>query len=203
MRHGYQSVWVPLCLVDCSTVAGACGLPIRLLIDRTVHTMGEVAFWGFIGASALIVGAEIAFTGRLNRFVIGLVMAFGVGTLISSVSFELIAPAMNSAETWQVGIALFAGALVFYLGDRAIGNMPSAGDGEGGGGLGIVLGTVLDGIPESVVLGMSISTGGGVSVALLVAIWISNFPESLGATSNLEKSGMERSDRVRGRRGQQ
>jgi ZIP family zinc transporter len=64
---------------------------------------------------------------------------------------------------------------------------------DDGGGLGIVLGTVLDGIPESAVLGMSLVGGGGVSVALLAGIWVSNFPESLGSTVNLLKSGWAKS----------
>lgn len=115
--------------------------------------MGEAAFWGFVGASSLIVAAEVSFAFNLSRKVIGLIMAFGVGALISSVSFELIAPAMEAADTWKVGVGLALGSAVFFLGDRAIANMggsnrknPDGGD-DGGSGLGIVLGTVLDGIP--------------------------------------------------------
>ena len=161
--------------------------------------MGEAAFWGFVGASALIVAAEVAFAFRLSRKVIGLIMAFGVGALISSVAFELVAPAMDVAETWKVAAGLALGSAVFFVGDRAIARMggsnrknPDGGDEDEGGGLGIVLGTVLDGIPESAVLGMSLVGGGGVSVALLAGIWISNFPESLGSTVNLTNSGWEK-----------
>jgi len=173
--------------------------------------VGEAAFWGFVGASSLIVAAEVAFAFRLSQFVIGLIMAFGVGTLISSVSFELIAPSIEAAETWKVALALFAGSIVFFVGDRLIARIGGGGrkqvdadddqdaedqdaeEEEDGSGLGIVLGTVLDGIPESAVLGMGLATGGGVSVSLLAAIWISNFPESLGSTVNLLKSGMAKS----------
>ena len=63
---------------------------------------------------------------------------------------------------------------------------------EGSSGLGIVLGTVLDGIPESAVLGITMATGGAVSFSLLASIWNSNFPESLGATVGLEKVSMPR-----------
>jgi zinc transporter ZupT len=123
--------------------------------------MGEAAFWGAVGASALVVGAELAFAVRLSRMVIGLIMAFGVGALISSVSFELVAPAMQDASTWKVALGLAAGSATFFLGDRAIASIggdkrkhrgdDSAGDGaesdeaeddDDGGGLGIVLGTV-------------------------------------------------------------
>lgn len=155
--------------------------------------MGEAALWGFVGASSLIVAAEVAFAFNLSRKLIGLIMAFGVGALISSVSFELVAPAMDVADTWQVVVGLALGSAVFFFGDRAIASMggsnrknPDGGDGDG---LGIVLGTVLDGVPESAVLGMSLVGGGGVSVALLAGIWISNFPESLGSTVGLTKGG--------------
>jgi ZIP family zinc transporter len=85
--------------------------------------MGEAAFWGAVGASALVVGAELAFAVRLSRMVIGLIMAFGVGALISSVSFELVAPALEAADTWKVALGLTAGSVTFFLGDRAIAHL--------------------------------------------------------------------------------
>ena len=160
--------------------------------------MLEAAIVGLIGASSLLVGAGVSFAFKLSRVLVGLIMAFGVGTLIASLSFELVVPAMESAEVWQVGVALSVGSLTFFIGDMLIGRIGGKkrkspdGDEEGGSGLGIVLGTVLDGIPESATLGMSLASGGGVSVALLAAIWISNFPESLGSSVNLTKSGMSR-----------
>jgi ZIP family zinc transporter len=158
----------------------------------------EAAFWGLVGASALVVGAEISFAFRLTSKMIGLIMAFGVGALISSISFELVQPSLESASVAQVSLALLIGALTFFIGDKLIERMSGSrrknpdGPEEGSSGLGIVLGTVLDGIPESAVLGMSLASGDGVSIALLSAIWISNFPESLGASVGLEKSGTSR-----------
>jgi ZIP family zinc transporter len=159
--------------------------------------MGEAAFYGFVGASALIIAAEVAFAFNLRREVVGLIMAFGVGALISSLSFELVLPSLEVAPTAEVALGLLLGSLAFLAGDWAISRMGGSGrknpEGEKeGSSLGIVLGTVLDGIPESAVLGMSIATGAGVSVSFLAAIWISNFPESLGSTVGLEKSGSSR-----------
>jgi ZIP family zinc transporter len=124
------------------------------------------------------------------------------------VAFELVAPAIEASETWKVALGLSAGSLVFFLGDRWIANMggsdrknPDGGEGgedgddqnaeedDDGDSLGILLGTVLDGVPESAVLGMSLVGGAGVSVSLLAGIWISNFPESLGSTVNMTSSG--------------
>ncbi len=158
--------------------------------------MAEAAFWGLVGASALIVGAEVAFGFKLSRMTIGLIMAFGVGALISAVSFELVAPAIETAEVWQVAVGLGLGSATFFIGDRLIARMGGSnrkskdGESDDDSGLGIVLGTVLDGIPESAVLGMSLVGGGGVSFALLAGIWISNFPEALASTVNLSKAGM-------------
>ena len=168
--------------------------------------MGEAAFWGFLGASSLIVAAEVAFAFRLSSVVIGLIMAFGVGALISAVSFELVADALESAEVWQVALGLACGSLVFFIGDRMIAQVGGSGrketpdpneeaaddEEEPDSGLGIVLGTVLDGIPESAVLGMSLVGGAGVSASLLVSIWISNFPESLASSVNMENAGTTR-----------
>lgn len=165
--------------------------------------MGEAALWGLVAASSLVVAAEVAFAVRLSRMVVGLVMAFGVGALIASVSFELVEPALGAVPGWQAALALAAGSLVFFLGDRTIASLGGSerkrtdgAGGEEGSGLGIVLGTVLDGIPESAVLGMSLVGGGGVSTALLAGIWVSNLPESLASTVNLTASGWSRS-RVR------
>ncbi len=158
--------------------------------------MAEAAFWGLVGASALIVGAEVAFGFKLSRMTIGLIMAFGVGALISAVSFELVAPAIETAEVWQVAVGLGLGSATFFIGDRLIARLGGSnrkskdGEPDDDSGLGIVLGTVLDGIPESAVLGMSLVGGGGVSFALLAGIWISNFPEALASTVNLSKAGM-------------
>lgn len=159
--------------------------------------MGEAALWGAIGASSLVVGAEVAFGFNLSRRVIGLVMAFGVGALISSVTFELVEESLVEIEPWQVGIGLGAGALAFFLGDRWVAGLGGAGrknaegsSGESGdSGLGIAFGTLLDGVPESAVLGMSLVGGGSVSLPLLVGIWVSNLPEALGSSANMERSG--------------
>lgn len=175
---------------------------------RMDRRMAEAAFWGFVAATSLIVGAETAFAIRLRRFVVGLIMAFGVGALIASVSFELIEPAIAAGDAGLAGLGLAAGAVTFFIGDLLIARIGGAdrkrppdesvhADVDDGGedqasGLGIVLGTVLDGIPESAVLGLSLVGGGAVSIPLLAGIWVSNFPESLGSTANLAKSGMSR-----------
>ena len=82
--------------------------------------MLEAAFWGFVGGAALLLGAAVGLVWTVPRRVIGLVMAFGAGVLVSAVAFELTAEAYDRAGADAVVIGLFAGALVFFVGDSAI-----------------------------------------------------------------------------------
>ena len=66
------------------------------------------------------------FAFDLSRTTVGLIMAFGVGALISAVSFELVVPAIEDAEVWQVSVGLAIGSLTFFIGDRLIANMGGA-----------------------------------------------------------------------------
>jgi ZIP family zinc transporter len=167
----------------------------------------EAAFWGLVAASALVIAAEVSFRFDLSPMLIGLIMAFGVGTLLSSIAYELVAEALVSVgDVIPIGAAILVGSLAFFLGDRLVSGMGGEGRKRAAAksaaasdarpspnsGRGIALGTALDGIPESAVLGMSLASGGTVSVALLAAIWLSNFPESLGSTSGLQASGTPR-----------
>jgi ZIP family zinc transporter len=158
--------------------------------------VAESFAWGLLAGSSLVVGGLIALTVRLSRRVLGLVMAFGAGVLISAVAFELVQEAHHtSAGDGGVGLGLFLGAAVFFVGDTSIdrrggsGRKASKGDQADGSALAIVLGIVLDGIPESFVLGLTVLEAGSVSAAFLVAVYLSNLPESIAATTGLAKSG--------------
>src|SRR5215212_2978572 len=161
--------------------------------------MGEAFAWGLIAASSLLLGSLLALRRQIGLHPLGLIMAFGSGVLISAVAYELIEDAFGTAGgSGAVGLGLLAGALTFFLGDLAIdrfggdGRKSAAGDQEAGSGLAILLGTILDGIPESIVLGLSLLGGGGVSIAMLAAVFISNLPEGFSSTAGLSKSGWAR-----------
>ena len=158
--------------------------------------------WGGIAAAALLLGAGIAMLTRLPGRMLGLVLAFGAGVLMSAVAYELVADALDAhLGSPLVAVGFAAGALVFYAGSVVLAGRRG---GEGGdrrtgdddtepsGGLQIVLGAVLDGIPESVVLGASLVGGAGVSVPMLVAVLISNVPEGIGASADLLAAGRSR-----------
>src|SRR5262249_27086985 len=145
-------------------------------------------------------GGAVALTWKVNERVLGLVMAFGSGVLISAVAFELVEEAYNTTgEKGGVAGGLAAGCAVFFVGgwpiDRKGGGDRASRGGEQkeGSPLAIVLGIVLDGIPESIVLGLTIVTGGAVSAAYLAAVFISNIPEAFAASSGLVLSGWRKS----------
>ena len=156
--------------------------------------MGLAFFWGATGAAALLVGAVVAYVGSPSRNLIAIVMALGAGLLIGSVAFELIEDALDVAEVGKVGGYTLLGAAVFTLGDwyldrRGGGDRKdSEGAQEEGSPLAIVFGSVLDGIPESFVLGMTVLQG-GVSVGLLVGVMLSNLPEGMSSSAGLRIAG--------------
>ena len=156
--------------------------------------------WGLLSASSLVIGALFALRFRISLRVIGLIMAFGAGVLISAVAFDLIEEAAEiSSGQGALAFGLFAGCAVFFGGDWLIDRMGGSerkdadGGQEGGSPLAIVLGTVLDGIPESMVIGLTIYEGGAVGAAFLAAVFISNLPESISSTAGLVSSGWQKS----------
>jgi ZIP family zinc transporter len=162
--------------------------------------MGAAFGWGTLAASSLVIGAIIALLFRISLRTIGLIMGFGSGVLISAVAFDLVQEAFDksSGHGWVAG-GLFAGCLVFFGGDWLIGRLGGSqrkdpsGEQEGGSSLSIVLGSVLDGIPESMVIGLTIFEGGAVGAAYLAAVFISNLPESISSTAGLATSGWKKS----------
>src|SRR5207344_3198184 len=153
--------------------------------------MLEAAFWGLVTAGSLWVGAALAAFGRLSQRTIGLAMAFGAGALIAAVAYELVIDAFETDLTLaSVGFA--CGGLTFYAGDWFIdhrggeGRKSMTGEGQlAGSASAIVLGTVLDGIPESFVLGSSLFQEGVVPVAVVVGVFVSNVPEALSGSAGL------------------
>jgi ZIP family zinc transporter len=127
-------------------------------------------------------------------------MAFGAGVLLSAVAYELVHEAYEtSAGDGGVAIGLLAGSLVFFGAEKLIarfaGEVPDASEDPSGrakqAGRAIVLGIVLDGIPESLVLGLTVLEAGTVSAALLVAVFLSNLPEAIAATTALSRAGRD------------
>jgi ZIP family zinc transporter len=163
--------------------------------------MGAAFGWGLLAASSLLLGGLLALRVRVGDRVLGLIMAFGAGVLISAVAYELVDEAFTTSHgAAGIALGLTTGALVFFVGDAMIdrmggsGRKSMAGGHEAGTALAIVLGIVLDGIPESAVIGLTLLQGEGVGAALLVAVFLSNLPEAIAATTGLRVSGWRTRD---------
>jgi zinc transporter, ZIP family len=155
------------------------------------------ALWSLLASSSLLVGAAIALRFDLTEKTIGLIMGFGAGVLIAALSVDLAADAFERTNGVVLGLGLVAGGVTFFVGDLLLDrygaarrkSMMGAQVEPGAGALAIVLGIVLDGIPESAAIGVALVEGQGLGVAFVIAVFLSNLPESLSASSGLAKSG--------------
>ena len=164
----------------------------------------EAGLWGLLGGGALVLGALIAWFARVPQTVIASVMAFGSGVLISAVAFDLMAEAADTGGLAATAIGFVAGALAYLAANAALarhgarhrkrsGNDPDedqpSEQEQSGSGAAIAIGALLDGVPESVVLGLSLLSGGGVSASVLAAVFISNVPEGLSSAAGMKNNG--------------
>lgn len=151
--------------------------------------------WGLAGGFALVLGAAVGLAVKVPPRTIGLVMGFGGGVLISALAFELTTESFTKGGHVAVAIGLATGGLAFYFGDRVIdarggsNRKRSGGQMAGGSASALTLGALLDGIPESVAVGVSLLEGSGVGLAFVAAVFISNFPESMSAATGMRKAG--------------
>jgi ZIP family zinc transporter len=162
--------------------------------------------WGLVGGSALVLGALIAWFSRLPQRLIAGIMAIGSGVLISAVAFDLMDEAFKQGGFAATASGFLGGALVYTFANIVISRrgakhrkrsghhpderQPAAGDeGAGGSGAAIAVGALLDGIPESVVIGVSLLDGTGVSTVTVAAVFLSNVPEGLSSAAGMKKAG--------------
>jgi zinc transporter, ZIP family len=153
------------------------------------------ALWGALAALSLVVGALLAIRFKFSNLITGAVMGFGAGALISSIAYELIPDSTIAGSGRPMALTFMAGALAFFLSDWAIDRIGGekrkslAVKQVGGSGTAIFLGTLLDGIPESLILGIDLATGGAISTAFIVAVFVSNLPEGIAGTRSLMSAG--------------
>lgn len=156
--------------------------------------------WGLLAGSALVLGALISWLVEVPQRVVASVMAFGAGVLISALSFDLIDEAERAGGLTATASGFLAGACLYVVANVVLarrgaahrkrsGDLQQSESEQSGSGAAIAIGALLDGIPESVVLGASLLTGNGVGVPVLAAIFISNLPEGLSSAAGMKRNG--------------
>ncbi|NGP17275.1 ZIP family metal transporter [Devosia aurantiaca] len=159
----------------------------------------QAGLWGLLGSSALVIGAAIAFLVELPKRLIAGIMAFGCGILISAVAYDLIMDGYDQGGLYPIIGGALAGSAAYTVANWLVtrnggkhrkrsGKEPDPNT-TSNSGLAIAIGSMLDGIPESIVLGVSLLDGNGVSFAVLVAIFLSNLPEGLSSAVGMKKAG--------------
>jgi zinc transporter, ZIP family len=151
-------------------------------------------FWGFVGGASLLIGALVGIYADASRRTIATVMALGAGVLISSVAFELMNEAYQTGGFDASALGLLLGAVAFFFADREVNRRGGArrknsGGKQGDSATAIAIGALMDGIPESAAIGISLLEGGGISAALVAAVFLSNVPEGLSSASGMRQAG--------------
>jgi zinc transporter, ZIP family len=174
--------------------------PANRMDVHTMPTWAAAGFWGFVAGSALLIGAAAGYYAPVPQRVIAAIMAFGGGVLISALSFDLMDEAYQRGGFDSTAIGFLGGAAVYTIANRMLakhgakhrkrsqGQQPSEAE-EPGSGLALAVGALLDGIPESIVIGVTMISGGAVSWVAVAAIFLSNVPEGLSSSAGMRHAG--------------
>jgi ZIP family zinc transporter len=141
---------------------------------------------GALAQSTLLLAGLLVCWVTVPRKFIGIMAGFGAGALLAAISFDLIAET-DGLDRWELALWMFVGVAIFLIGDRIV--EKKFGDEGTGGAMGIVVGSVVDGVPESIIFGIQLATGLPMSAAFLAAVMISNIPQAIAPSADLAAAG--------------
>lgn len=146
--------------------------------------MFDAFLFSALAQSPLILGGLLVYWFKIPMRVVGWLGGFGAGALVSAIAYNLVV-AGDTLSKADLVIWLMVGAIVFATLDAIVEKR----FGEQAGALGIVLGAIIDGVPESVIFGIQIATATAISPAFLTAVMISNIPQAIAPSADLAESG--------------
>ena len=162
----------------------------------------QAAAWGFLSASGLLIGAVGGYYNWLRHSSIARVMTFASGVLLAVVAVELVINARVVASLHWTVLGLLCGAAMFsfvnwLLSRRGAQHRKRCGEcveqpdeeQQPGSGLAIAAGTFLDGVPEGVVLGLSVLHEGAPGLGTVTAFFLANIPEALSSSAGMRQAG--------------
>ena len=152
--------------------------------------MLEAFGWGFLAQSSLLVAGVVVCWITVPTKLVGILGGFGAGAMIAAVSFDLLPEAEAHIEPWQTGVWMLVGVAVFLVADAIV--EKRFGSEGAGGAMAIVVGSVVDGVPESAILGIQVGVGLTISLGFVAAVFISNIPQAIAPSADLVKSGWGR-----------
>jgi zinc transporter, ZIP family len=142
-----------------------------------------------IAQSSLLVAGLVVCWITVPTKLVGILGGFGAGAMIAAVSFDLLPEAQEHIAAWQTGVWMLVGVAVFLLADSFV-ERRFGSDGAGGA-MGIVVGSVVDGVPESAILGIQVGAGITISLGFVAAVFISNIPQAIAPSADLAASGWD------------
>ncbi len=159
------------------------------MIEGMLTIMFEAFGLGLLAQSSLLLAGLMVYWVKFPRRVVGALAGFGAGAMLSAISFDLL-PESKSLESWQLGLWMMVGVAIFLVGDTIVERKFGS---EGvGGSMGIIVGSVVDGVPESMIFGIQLAAGIPVSISFLGAVFVSNIPQAVGPSADLAAAGWQR-----------
>lgn len=164
----------------------------------------QALLWGTVAGSALLLGSGAAWWLKIPKVWVSAIMAFGAGVLISALSFELVLEAYEAGGLLATAGGVLAGSGLYFSANRLLGwrtkkrrRQQARSAPAESSGTALAVGALIDGIPESVALGLSVVASASVNPAMLIAIFISNVPEGLASTAQMKSAGRKGSSVIK------